>query len=93
MFVSICELEIFLPESDSLKSKRMILNHLRDSVKNKFNVSFAEVEEQDKWQRAVLGIATVSSAAQHAQDSLENVIKFIEKDDRIEIIKIKKDLV
>ncbi len=92
MIIGSCRLELFIAESQSLKEKRAVLNHLKDRVKNKFNASIAEVDEHDLWQRAVLGIATVSSSARHAESGIDKVIKFIDNDDRVEVIKITKEI-
>ena len=53
--VGIARVTLFLGESHSLKEKRMVLRQVKDLVRNKFNVSIAEVSENDRWQRAVLG--------------------------------------
>ena len=47
-------------------------------MKNNFNVAIAEVEYQDKWQRALLGVAVVSTAQDHANGILSKVVNFIE---------------
>ena len=55
MTVAIARVTLFLGEGHSLKEKRMVLRRLKDLVRGKFNVSMAEVGENDKWQRAILG--------------------------------------
>ena len=59
MTVAIARVTLFLGESHSLKEKRMVLRKVKDLVRNKFNVSIAEVSENDRWQRAVLGLTLV----------------------------------
>jgi len=61
MIVGLLSLELYLPESNSLKSKRMIIKSLKDRIRNKFNVSIAEVDANDLWQRSVLGVACVAN--------------------------------
>ncbi len=61
MIVGLLSLELHLPESNSLKSKRMIIKSLKDRIRNKFNVSIAEVDANDLWQRSVLGVACVAN--------------------------------
>ncbi|OQY27064.1 MAG: hypothetical protein B6244_11715 [Candidatus Cloacimonetes bacterium 4572_55] len=92
MLVGTCRIELIIQESHSLKAKRSVLNHLKDRVKNKFNVSIAEVEGQELWQRAVLGIAAVSSSSRHAEAMIEKVLRFIDNDDRVEVIKIDREI-
>lgn len=62
----------------SLKEKRMIVKSIIDKVKHKFNVSIAEVENQDIHQSITLGIACVSNDTSHADSMIQNVINYIE---------------
>jgi hypothetical protein len=62
----------------SLKEKRMILKSTVAKVKNKYNVSIAEVENQDMHQSIVIGIACVSNDTRHANSMIQNVLDFIE---------------
>jgi uncharacterized protein YlxP (DUF503 family) len=61
----------------SLKEKRMILRSTIAKVKNKYNVSIAEVENQDMHQSIVIGIACVSNDSRHANSTIQNVLDFI----------------
>lgn len=78
MIVGACRVELFLPESHSLKEKRHVIKSIVARVHNQFNVSAAEVEEQDLWQRAVLGIAVVTNDTHHANEVLSNIVNFVE---------------
>lgn len=62
----------------SLKEKRMIVKSLTAKVRNKFNVSIAEVENQDIHQSIVLGIASVSNDSRYANSVIQNVLDYIE---------------
>jgi hypothetical protein len=75
--VAIARVTLFLGESHSLKDKRMVLRRLKDLVRQKFNVSAAEVSENDKWQRAVLGLALVGNNRKFAETALNEVLRFI----------------
>ncbi len=77
MNVAVCKLKLRLPENQSLKGKRQVVKSVIARVNNKFNVSIAEVEAQDLWQIATLGIACVSNSAQHANQVLSSVVDFI----------------
>jgi uncharacterized protein YlxP (DUF503 family) len=66
------------PGNGSLKGKRRILKSITARVTREFNVSIAEVDAQDLWQRAVLGVACVSSSASYAHRQLEKVVQWIE---------------
>lgn len=62
----------------SLKEKRMVLKSVIEKVKNRFNVSIAEVGENDLWQRAELGVAAVGNDRAFVNSSLDKVMNFIE---------------
>ncbi|MBI3003134.1 MAG: DUF503 domain-containing protein [candidate division NC10 bacterium] len=60
MIVGTAVVELQLPENGSLKGKRKVLRSIKDRIRVRFNVSIAEVDRQDAWQRATLGVAVVS---------------------------------
>jgi uncharacterized protein YlxP (DUF503 family) len=86
MLVGICHIELFLPESGSLKDKRSVLSSIKRNIQNRYNVSIAEVGENDKWQRGILGIAMVSNERKFIDQTMTAVIKVIDRDSRAEII-------
>jgi uncharacterized protein YlxP (DUF503 family) len=86
MMIGSLQVELYLPGCGSLKEKRMILKSLKERIRNQLNVSAAEVEYMDKWQRSVLGFTSVSNNAARAREVLENTVKMIERDGRVQII-------
>jgi uncharacterized protein len=70
--------ELHLPDVDSLKGKRHVLKGLKEKVRARFEVSVAEVDHQDVWQRATLAVAYVSADARHANTVISKAIDFIE---------------
>jgi hypothetical protein len=78
MHVGVCTIELRLPGNDSLKGKRRILKSIIARVGQEFNVSIAEVEAQDAWQRAVLGVSAVSSSGEYVHGQMERVVEWIE---------------
>lgn len=78
MIIGVCVIELHLPGIGSLKAKRSIIKSLASRLHREFNVSCAEIDQQDVWQSAMLGVAVVSTAAGHNQGVLENVVKWIE---------------
>jgi len=86
MIIGTCEIDLFIPDSRSLKGKRFILKSLKDRIHHRFNVSVAEVDGHDLWQRGTLGIAVVSTGAQHADQVLSEVVNFVERDGRVQIL-------
>ena len=79
MHVGVCMIDLRLPGNGSLKGKRRVVKSIVTRVTREFNVSVAEVEDQDLWQRAVLGVACVSSSAGYAHGQLERVVHWIEE--------------
>ena len=78
MHVGVCTIDLRLPGNGSLKGKRRVIKSIVTRITREFNVSVAEVEDQDLWQRAVLGVACVSSSASYAHGQLERVVQWIE---------------
>ena len=78
MIVGVCTIELRIRDVRSLKGKRKVVKSITARVKNNFNVAIAEVDDQDVWQRAVLGVAVVSTAMDHANRVLSRVVNFIE---------------
>ena len=85
MVTGICRLEMILYGSSSLKDKRRVVKSLIDKIKSKYNVSIAEVDQNDKWSTAVIGVSTISNSSVQVNKVLTSVINFIERDGRVEI--------
>ena len=77
MFVGILRLTLYLPQPGSLKSKRHLLRSAIDRVKSRFNVSIAEVAENDLWQRGVVGVASVGNDHAFVNETLDKVADFV----------------
>jgi hypothetical protein len=73
MIVGVLTLELFFPYARSLKDKRRILHGFKDRVRRQ-NVALAEIDHQDLWQRARLGIVTVNSQAAVVEEVLGRVL-------------------
>ncbi|HEY8346325.1 MAG TPA: DUF503 domain-containing protein [Symbiobacteriaceae bacterium] len=78
MFVAAIRLELSLPYATSLKEKRQALSSLLDRVRTRFGAAVAEVDDQDLWQRAVVGIALVSGEEGHLREMAAKVTNFVE---------------
>jgi uncharacterized protein YlxP (DUF503 family) len=78
MVVGVLQVELSIPSADSLKAKRMVLRSLKDRIRKNFNVSIAEVEDNDQWQSAVLAVAMVSNDKRFANQVLSKTVDFIE---------------
>jgi uncharacterized protein YlxP (DUF503 family) len=78
MTIALLSVELFLPMSQSLKDKRMVLRRLKDRI-GALNVAIAEVAHQEVWQRAGLGIVTVGSSDASAEQTLSQALAEIER--------------
>lgn len=85
MIVGTARIELHIPGVNSLKGKRQIIKSIKERVRNRFNVSIAEVGEQDLWQRATLGLACVANDKREANRILSKVIHFIEQNKNISL--------
>ncbi len=79
MIVGIFTFELYLPHSHSLKEKRKIINMIRDRIKSKFNVSIAEVDFFDLWQRTMFGVAIINNEKKIIDNTFSNIIDTIEE--------------
>ncbi|MBN1997722.1 DUF503 domain-containing protein [candidate division KSB1 bacterium] len=86
MLVGLCQIELFIPESGSLKSKRFVLSSIKQRVHNKFNVSIAEIDGNDKWQKSTLGIALVANERQYIDKVMSQILNMIEQNDQVQVI-------
>jgi uncharacterized protein YlxP (DUF503 family) len=77
MNVGVCQVKLRLPENLSLKGKRQVLKSITSRVGSKFNVSVAEVDDQDLWQLATIGICCVSNDQRHTNEVLSKIVEFI----------------
>lgn len=78
MVVGVCTVELLIPGVGSIKGKRQVLKSLLSRLQNKFKVSAAEVGDNDKWQRSVIGVAAVSNDARHANSVLQTIVNYID---------------
>ncbi len=78
MVVGLCRVELHLPGNDSLKGKRSSLKPLLNRLRQEFNVSAAEVDLNDTWQSAVIGLAAVANEPGRVHNVLEMAVRWIE---------------
>jgi hypothetical protein len=92
MVVGVCQLDVRIPENHSLKGKRHVLRKLIDRVRNRFNVAISEVGDNDLWQRAQIGICTVSNDRRHINSSLDKVVDYIENMYLVEVLSTEMEI-
>lgn len=78
MVVGTLKIEFRLSDNRSLKGKRKIVRSMVDKVRNKFNMSIAEVGSNDKWQKIELGVSAIGNDRRHIDSSLNSVLRFLD---------------
>ena len=86
MLIGTCRLELIIPESRSLKNKRQVLKSLKDRIRNKFNVSVAEIDHQVLWQRLTIDIAMVANEYSFIDRALSQILNLVHSEPRINVI-------
>jgi hypothetical protein len=79
MPIGLLTLEIHIPDAQSLKDKRQVVRSLKDRLRAHFNVAVAELDHQELWQRALVGVVTLSGEEAHVQQSLQTVLAEAER--------------
>ncbi len=93
MVIGAVRVAIHVPWVHSLKEKRMVVKSLCARVRNKFNASIAEVEEQDTHQKVVLGFSCVTSDKAHADSMCDSILNFIEGNTEGSILSIEREII
>ena len=92
MIVGTLKLRLVLRESHSLKDKRRVIKSLKDTLSNKFNISVAETDEQDVWQTAEVGVATVGTDGSFVQSVLTSVVNYVRFFGGVELVDAQQEL-
>ena len=78
MHTQSAKLTFYIPHAMSLKEKRQVRRSVTDKARKRFNLAIAEVDTQDIHQTLTLGIAVVSGSPAHAEQALDEIIRFME---------------
>ena len=92
MIVGTLKVRLVLRESHSLKDKRRVIKSLKDTLSNKFNISVAETDEQDVWQTAEVGVATVGTDGSFVQSVLTSVVNYVRFFGGVELVDAQQEL-
>lgn len=87
MIVGICTVELHIPEAQSLKGKRQVVKSLTSRLRNRFNIAVAEVDEQDLWQKSILGIACVANESGMVNRTLDQVLNVIRGNPSLQLLR------
>ena len=93
MIIGRCLIRLRLFSPNSLKEKRRILKSLIERLKSRYNISIAEVGENDSWQIAEIGIAVVANKAVFADEVINKIVHFIDNFDSVEISDIDIEMI
>jgi uncharacterized protein YlxP (DUF503 family) len=86
MVIGLLRLALHFPGARSLKDKRQLLRSLETRVRNRFNVSVAEVEHQDLWQRATLAVVCVNTDHAHLEAALQGALAEAERGGEVQVL-------
>lgn len=93
MTIGILRLAIFIHDSNSLKEKRMVMHSLKAKLRNRFNVALAQIDDDDKWQKATLAVVGVERDRKNMNGKLSEIINFIEEFNNINLIDHEMELI
>jgi len=92
MRIGALKVELFISDSTSLKHKRAVLKSIKDRIRNNFNVSIAEIGDNDKWQKAILGIAAVGNEKKFVNGILDKVLDFIRQNGEVQVLNFEMEI-
>ncbi len=93
MTVGVLRIEVRLPNARSLKDKRALLKSVRDQVRGRFNVAVAEVDANETWQRAHVGVSAIGDGRAHVQGLLRQVAEWFRGTRQVEVLRIDEEYV
>ena len=85
--------DLHLPACHSLKEKRAVITPILEGCRRRYAVAAAEVDFQDKWQRAALGVAAVASSPKHVDEVLDAVERFVWSFPEVEVVESERSWV
>jgi len=86
MVLKVITIDLLIPGCSSLKEKRFVLTSIKTKLRRRYNVSVAEIDYHDKWQRSKLAVATVGSDRRIADSCIDKVLNFIEGNGHIQVV-------
>ncbi|MDK2895982.1 MAG: uncharacterized protein PWP04_102 [Candidatus Atribacteria bacterium] len=92
MRVGVCQIEIFIDHSFSLKDKRRVVNSIKNRIKNRFNVSIIETGTGTNRKKTTIGLSCVGIDENSVRNLLNQIVSFLEEDDRLEITDLSAEI-
>lgn len=93
MVIGVCRIELHLPDRHSLKEKRHVVKSLKDRMRQHFNVSVAEVDGHELWQRTVLAAACVGTDRAYVNGVLDQLVRSVERERSVDIVRSELEFV
>ena len=93
MTIGILKIILFIPDSNSLKEKRMVLHSLKARLRNNFNVAVNQIGDEDKWQKTTLAVVGVQKNRNNMNSVLSNIVNFIEELKTTDLINYEMELI
>lgn len=91
MVIGVLQAEVHIPHAQSLKDKRSVIKSLRDQLRGRFNVAAAEVEPNEKWQRATIGVVSVGGDKPYVAGLLREVSTWLRAGHVVDLIRLEED--
>ena len=86
MFVGVARIELHIPAVSSLKGKRSVVRGLKERIRQRVHAAVAEVDHQDLWQRATLGVAVVSGESRQVGEMLQSIRALVQATPEAEVL-------
>jgi len=93
MLIGICKIDLYLPNSHSLKDKRNLLKSIKLRIRNYYNVSVSEINNSDLWKNTTLGIACIGNDKKYLNKILNEIILFLEKQNESQLTKFEINII
>ena len=91
MVVGVLRLELHVPEAQSLKDKRSVIKRIKDQLRGRFNVAVAEVDANETWQRATVGVSAVGDQRAYVEGLLVEVTEWLRATRLVELIRVEQE--
>ena len=91
MVVGVLQVEVHVPSAQSLKDKRSVVKSLKDQLRGHFNIAVAELDANETWQRATIGVSTLGETRTHVQGLLRQVTEWIRATRLVELIQVEEE--
>ena len=91
MVVGVLQVEVHVPRAQSLKDKRSVLKSLKDQLRGRFNVAVAELEPNELWQRATIGVSAVGDDRAYVEGLLREVTEWLRLTRMVNLIRIEEE--